>query len=218
MDIEILILEYVLLVSGILLALFIDKLNEKRRHKNRIHSIMSIVIKNFNTDLKNIKKTIRDITIREALYNKIINDEDITEEEIASSMNLSTNYPHFNISNRGYNLLKDARVDFEFQESNLISEITELYDNYIDGITSYSLYLRNNTEKNFSSFQKKSWGVDFYNNKVTQGYVNYVKTNEYRSKVAYHYHFMKGPWKDILTKYENEIKKILKKINQSDYK
>ena len=180
MDIEILILEYVLLVSGILLALFIDKLNEKRRHKNRIHSIMSIVIKNFNTDLKNIKKTIRDITIREALYNKIINDEDITEEEIASSMNLSTNYPHFNISNRGYNLLKDARVDFEFQESNLISEITELYDNYIDGITSYSLYLRNNTEKNFSSFQKKSWGVDFYNNKVTQGYVNYVKTNEYR--------------------------------------
>ena len=41
-------------------------------------------------------------------------------------MNLATNYPSFQVSTRGFNLLKDAKVDFDFKDSDLITEIINL--------------------------------------------------------------------------------------------
>ena len=82
MDIEILILEYVLLVSGILLALFIDKLNEKRRHKNRIHSIMNIVVHNMKKDMETITKKTEEIDEDNKLYNKFYENRNKKGEEI----------------------------------------------------------------------------------------------------------------------------------------
>ena len=42
------IIDFIIVVLGILFALFINKLNEKRNHTKRINNIMTIVISNFN--------------------------------------------------------------------------------------------------------------------------------------------------------------------------
>ena len=212
------IIDFIIVVSGILLALLLNRLISRREHRKRITNIMNIVTNNFNNDLIRVKETIGRIDSREKLFNQVIDAESMNDKEIKESMNLTTNYPRFNISTRGYNLLKDSKVDFDFKDSDLISQVVNCYDSYLDGIASYSQYLRDNTERNFRSFSKHSWGVEFYNDKVTPGYVDYLRTNEYRAKVSYHYKFMTGPWANILTKYKDQVKIILEKIDASDYK
>ena len=212
------IIDFIVVVLGILVALLLNKIIERRVHRKRINNIMNIVTNNLNNDLIRVKKTIGSIKSREKLFNQVICAESMNDKEIKESMNLITNYPLFNISNRGYNLLKDSKVDFDFNDSDLISEVVHFYDSYLDGITSYSQYLRDNTERNLRSFSEHAWGVEFYNDKVTPGYVDYLRTNEYRAKVSYHYKLMTDPWSNILTTYKDQVKIILEKIDASDYR
>ncbi len=212
------IIDFIVVVLGILFALLLNKIIEKRAHRKRINNIMNIVTTNLNNDLIRVKKTINSIKSRDKLFNQVISAESMNDKEIKESMNLITNYPRFNISNRGYNLLKDSKVDFDFKDSDLISEVIHFYDIYLDGIISYSQYLRDNIERNFRSFSEYNWGIEFYNDRVTQGYIDYLRTNEYRAKVSYHYKLMTDPWSNILTSYKDEVKIILEKIDASDYK
>ena len=211
------IIDFIVVVLGILVALLLNRLISRRAHRKRITNIMNIVTKNLNNDLIRVKETIGRIDNRKKLFNQVIDAESMNDKEIKESMKLSTHYYGFSISTRGYNLLKDSKIDFEFKDSDLISEIIDFYDLFLEGIGAYSSYLLKNTDSNFQSFTEQSWGVEFYKNKVTPGYLDYLRTDEYRSKVSHHHQFMKGPWKDILVTYQNNVKTFLKKIDKSTY-
>ena len=134
-------IDFAIVFLGILLALFFNKINQRRAHKKRIKSIMDIIKKDFNNDLKSVEATIEDINGK-ILHKKVINGEVLNDNEKLNSMSLSTNYSMFQISTRGFNLLKDTKVDFDFKDSNLITEIINLYDKHLDRLNSYSLYLK----------------------------------------------------------------------------
>ena len=210
-------IDFVIVVLGILLALFFNKINERRNHKKRITSIMEIVRKDFNNDLKNLEEVIKSINTN-LLYKKVINGDLLNDKEKLNSMSLSTNYPRFQISTRGFNLLKDAKVDFDFNDSDIITEIINLYDNHLDTLNSYSLYLRDNTERNFRSFKQYPWAVEFYKYEISDGYLNFLESIEYKSNLSYHYSLITGPWKYGLTRYQKQVKDILQKIEKSSFK
>ena len=209
-------IEFIIVFLGILCALFFDKINQKRSHKKRINNIMDIVKKDLVNDLENAEKIIKNIQ-KNILYKKVINAEVLSDEEKKLSMHLTASYPLFQISTRGFNLLKDAKVDFDFKDSDLITEIINLYDINLDIINSYSLYLRNNTESNFRSFTKYSWAVKFYKFEISDGYLEFLKSTEYKSRVSYHYVFINGSWKSAISRFKNEIKETLPKIEKSSF-
>ena len=66
------IIEFVVVLFGVLLALSINKINEKKNHRKRICSIMDIVIDNMTMDLKKIKRRIILFEDHSKLYNKFI--------------------------------------------------------------------------------------------------------------------------------------------------
>ena len=120
MEIQDLFFEFFVVVFGILSALFINKINQKRNHKKRIQSIMDIVKNDLLKDLKEAENLIQNIN-KNILSKKVVNGDKLTDKEKKQSMNLTTHYPLFQISTRGFNLLKDAKVDFDFKYSDLIS-------------------------------------------------------------------------------------------------
>ena len=210
-------IDFAIVFLGILLALFFNKINQRRAHKKRIKSIMGIIKKDFNNDLKSVEATI-EATNGNILYKKVINGEVLNDNEKLNSMSLSTKYSMFQISTRGFNLLKDAKVDFDFKDSNLITEIINLYDKHLDRLNSYSLYLKDNTERNFRSFKQYPWAVEFYKSEISDGYLNFLESIEYKSNLSYHYSLITGPWKRGLTEYQKEVKDILQKIEKSSFK
>ena len=209
-------IDFIIVFLGILFALFFDKINQKRSHKKRINNIMNIVKKDLINDLDSAEKVITNIE-KDILSKKVIDEEVLSDEEKKLSMTLTSVYPLFQISTRGFNLLKDAKVDFDFKDSDLITEIINLYDINLDIISSYSLYLRNNTERNFRSFTKYAWAVEFYKFEISDGYLKFLKSTEYKSNLSYHYIFINGTWKNAISKYQKEIKDTLPKIEKSSF-
>ena len=109
------IIDFIIVVLGIIFALFLNRINEKRKHKKRIHSIMNIVVNNMNQDLAGIEWTLKHIDHNLGLFNKLQKKILMGEEELKECMHFAIDYATFSISKRGYNLLKDARIDFEFK-------------------------------------------------------------------------------------------------------
>ena len=217
MEIQDLFFEFFVVVFGILSALFINKINQKRNHKKRIQSIMDIVKNDLLKDLKEAENLIQNIN-KNILSKKVINGDKLTDKEKKQSMDLTTRYPLFQISTRGFNLLKDPKVDFDFKDSDLITEIINLYDMYLDIIQSYSLYLRNNSERNLRSFMKYSWSVEFYKFELSVGYTKFIESVEYKAMLSYHNMLIDGPWKNAILNYQKEIKETLEKIELSEFK
>ena len=73
--------DFIIVVLGILFALFLNRINEKRKHKKRIHSIMTIVVANMNQDLAYLKGVIKDIDHKIGLFNKLQKEILMSEEE-----------------------------------------------------------------------------------------------------------------------------------------
>ena len=209
-------IDFAIVFLGILFALFFDKISKRRSHKKRINSIMEIIKNDFINDLKSVEEVIKTINSN-TLHSKVIIGDVLNDKEKEQSMALSTNYPRFLISTRGFNLLKDTKVDFDFKDSDLITEIINLFDNHIDRLGSYSLYLKDNTERNHRSFTKYPWAVEFYNWEISDGYLKFLESTEYKSNLSYHFSLITGPWKYGLTRYQKEIKDILKKIEKSSF-
>lgn len=213
------ILDFIVVVLGILFALFLNRFNEIRKNKKRIHSIMNIIVDNMNADLSSIQFFRKDIDHKFALFDKLQKKSLMSEEELKECMLLATDYMVFGISRRGYNLLKDARIDFEFKNSELISTLAVRYDWYLSTQKMYDRLALNISEKNTRSLYDLDCSMDFYNNILSEEVKNHMQTNDYLNMVQYFLYSMCGNYKKLYEDWERDISKhALPAIYKSDFK
>ena len=212
------IFDFIVVVFGVILALFIGKVNEKRKHKSRIHSIMSIISANLNHDLSVVSFHIKDIDRKFLLLDKLKEKSLMSEDELKECILLATDYYHFDITKRGYNLLKDARVDFEFKDSVLITDIIGKYDAFLTLFKMHDRLALNISEKNTRSLSDLDCSLDFHKNILSEQVKDHMQTTEYIKMLQ---NFMYGNrlgYKRLLKDYSSCISETLTKINKSDFK
>jgi len=212
------IIDFIIVVLGILFAIFLSSINEKRKHKKRIHSIMNIVVANMNQDLARIEWTLKEIDHNLGLFNKLQKEILMSEEELKECMHLAIDYPTFNISKRGYNLLKDARIDFEFKGSELISRIILNYDIYLSILERHDNLETNQAEENHRLFFNLTFSSDYYNNTLSEEMKNYMQTNDYLNMAEYFLCGLRNEYKQHLESYKHSIVGCLQAIDKSDFK
>ena len=211
-------IDFIIVVLGILFALFLNRINEKRKHKKRIHSIMNIVVANMNQDLVSIECTLKDIDHKIDLFNKLQKEILMSEEELKECMHFAIDYPTFSISKRGYNLLKDARIDFEFKGSELISRIILNYDAYISMLERHDNLETNQAEENHRLFFNLTFSSDYYNDTLSEEMKNYMQTNDYLNMAEYFLCGLRNEYKQHLESYKQQIIGCLQDIDKSDFK
>ena len=212
------IIDFIIVVLGIVFALFLNRINEKRKHKKRIHSIMNIVVTNMNQDLANIEWILKHIDHNRGLFNKLQKKILMSEEELKECMHFAIDYPTFSISKRGYNLLKDARIDFEFKGSELISRIIQLYDSHISMLERHDDLETKQAEENHRLFFNLNFSSDYYNNTLSEEMKNYMQTNDYLNMAEYFLFGLRNGYKQHLESYKQEIIGCLQAIDKSDFK
>ena len=213
------IFDFIVVVLGILLALFLNRFNENRKQKKRIHSIMNIIVANMNRDLSEIQFFKKDIDHKFALFDKLQKKSLMSEEELKECMLLATDYMTLSISKRGYNLLKDARIDFEFKESELISTLITAYDWFLSNQKIYDRLALNISEKNTRSLYDLDCSMDFYNSILSKEVKNHMQTNDYLNMVQYFLYALCGDYKKLYEDWERTISKhALPAIYKSDFK
>jgi len=212
------IFEFLVVVLGVLFALFINRFNEKRKHKKRTHSIMNIIVANMNQDLFTIKSIIKDIDHKFALLNKLQKKLLMSEEELKECMLLATDYTLFIISKRGYNLLRDARIDFEFKGSELISLIILNYDGYLSLFEMNDRLALKMADHNDRLLSNLDCSLDFQKNILSKEVKNHMQTNDYLDMAQHFLYVMNDEYKAQLEEYKNSVVTLLQKIDKSDFK
>ena len=215
------IIEFVVVLFGVLLALSINKINEKKNHRKRIYSIMDIVIDNMTMDLKKIKRRIILLEDHSKLYNKFIAQKNPNDDILKECEWMPVHVESFEITTRGYNLLKDARIDFEFKDSKLITEITSFYKIWVTYIGKIQEeVLMNLAVKNTEHRSSFNWFHDVAINKNTsnQDFLEYLRTDDFKNRLTYKHWVETTVLRRYLSDYRGSIEQLLEKIEASDYK
>ena len=212
------IIDFIIVVLGILFALFLNRINDKRKHKKRINSIMSIVIKNIKSDLDNIKKCTASLDLDNKKYKIFINEKNPDDELLIDCKMIPVSFSYFSPKTRGYLLLKDARIDFDFRDSELITDVVHFYNSWLSHIEFMKEKILNIASKNIEGMSSFEWFDSAINhNSNTKNYLDYMRTDTYKQKVVY-MQSMKNIYKDLLLMYDNKIAEFLDRIIESDYK
>ena len=215
------IIEFVVVLFGVLCALSMNKINEKRNHSKRINNIMDIVVDNMTMDLEKIKRRIILLDAHSKIYNKFIEQKNPNDDILMECEALPVSVPLFEITTRGYNLLKDARIDFEFKNSKLVTEITHFYKVWLICIVkTQEEVLMDLAVKNTKHRSSFNWfhDVEINKNRSNQDFLEYLRTDDFKNRITYKYWVEATVLRRYLSGYREGIERLLEKIEASDYK
>ena len=185
------IIDFVIVVLGILFALFINKFNEKRKHTKRINNIMTIVINNMRHDIDLLDKEIAIMKSNDKLYQRYVDSKDLDDKLLIDCKVIPVGVRAFTAKTRGYNLLKDARIDFDFTHSELITDILHHYDVKIPTLTKCHVEILDYCTKNTEDMAGFSWFDSAANHDInSKEYLDYMRTNQFKKQVIF-VHFLK---------------------------
>jgi len=220
-------IDIIVVVAGVLIALFINNLNDERKRKRRIKSILDIVRDNIKQDLQMIKneysileKKIENIV--KIIKSTIKYEELSVDDKILISKFLFTNPKHIIIRKEGYRLLKDADFNYNIDKNKVISDIISMYQLNITRLERDRDWIVSTAERNGINYVQEEWlSCDWLEYNVEKKEIlplsieNFIKKSlssshfindvDYMANVVSHY------W-DSLKYYENDLKRVLKLI------
>tara|TARA_B100001250_G_scaffold101810_1_gene85705 strand:- start:3936 stop:4589 length:654 start_codon:yes stop_codon:yes gene_type:complete len=212
------IIDFIIVVLGILLALFINKLNEKRNHTKRINNIMTIVIKNMRSDLDTLDTLVGVMKSDDKLYQRYIDSKDLDDKLLIDCKFLAVSVQSFTPTVRGYNLLQDARVDFDFKHSELITDIVHHYNVWKPSLKRNEFAILNACIKNTEDMTGFSWFDSAANHHVnSKEYLDYMRTDQFKQQVVF-VQFLKNHYQRHLLDFQKRTLDLLNKSLASNYK
>lgn len=209
--------EIVLVMIGILLALQVNNLNEERKTKNQLNSILKAVTLDLKIDTiaaNNVTRfydTIKkksDLIIQKKLNRKTIH----TCPECRS---LVTVYKPFIPQKKGYELLKNFSDNNNIKNDTLVTNITQFYNSFIILIEDSNTFVKEEVLKNIQSFKKEDWFVEWSQGKTTDKMLIYFsESEEYRKMVAGNDILAGRNHKLFVDLYNKGAKELLTKLNE----
>ena len=216
-------LDMMVVVFGVLIALFINNLNDNRKKKRRISSILEIVKENMQQDINMINKEIQKIDkkadfIARFLDHKIKYKELLDEEKMQLHDFLFAYPQTIFIKKEGYRLLRDADFDYDIKKDKILSEIIAMYEGNILNLERELDRFIRITERNCITHIQDDWlhlnkDKSYQEKKVHPSIENFLKQNfessTFINDVDYLAKVMFGPFTGALEKYRNDMARIL---------
>ncbi len=224
------IIDFSVVVFGILLALFLNRLNAKRKKRKKIKNILSIISSNMSTDIKNIDKTLNHFEEHEHLLKDVVNgktnsvkNSPLKENEIKFIQEFLGTFWKVPMEKRGYYLLKDVNIDYELKDDRLLTEIIYMYDNLLEALNLTNKIIENNLERSMMStinrFPTDTLLKYFLNDFEDRDSIDYdmideqLKDKKFRINIALHHSLYYKSYLDLVKKWKIKLEEIIKKIN-----
>ncbi|MCT4629018.1 hypothetical protein [Winogradskyella sp.] len=215
--------EIILVMIGILLALYVNNLNEERKLKNSINANLRTIAYDMEADTLSAKNIIQFYKTNIENSNKIIKGE-ITKDnytDCIACLNLVTIYQPFTIQNKGFEQLKTLTELKGTKKDSLIADITRFYSVYTPLVEKNNNRMETIVMKNFSDFEKFPWFIDLAQNKLTDEIISYfTESDDYKKRVASHRMLATINNLTITQKYKDDatelIDRIYKRINKDE--
>ena len=209
--------EIALVMIGILLALYVNNLNEERKLKNNINNTLRTISYDLEVDTLSAKNLIEYYDANEKNSKKIINKEITMDNyrEYPECMSLVTIYRPFNIQTKGFDQLKNLMDERNSEKDSLIADITKFYSLFMPIIDKNNDRMETIVMKNFSDFEEFPWFIDLAKGNMTNELIEYfVLSEDYRVKVASHAMLAVGNHSGIAKQYKHNAAELLDRINK----
>ena len=179
--------EIVLVMIGILLALQVNNLNENRKNKNQLRTILNTVLLDLKTDTVRANAVVRFYdTINkksELVLQKKYTKENFDQCPMCRSV--VTGYQPFVIQKKGFQLLEKFGENNELKNDTLVNNITQFYSSFSLLIDDSNAFVKEQVLKNIESFQQEEWFVEWSQGKTTQEMITFfTESSDYRNMVA----------------------------------
>ena len=216
--------DLLVVLLGVLIALFINNINENRKRKKRISQILAIVKDNMQQDIDRIDKELKIIDSKADLIGKVLGtkicyEELSFQEKMALSSFLFAHPQQKFITKEGYRLLRDADFDYNIKKEKIISDIIDMYENNIMDIERELNRVVRITEKNCDNYIQDDWL--YYNKeeywrdeKIHPTIETFVKkslqSSIFINELDYLAKNVFGTFRGSLEKYRDDLEKLIK--------
>ena len=209
--------EIILVVIGILLALQINNINERRKVNKTVENTLRTIKTDLAVDTTFTATLIKHYEEVQENTNKILTGGFTKDnfKDCTSCFNLATIYRPFATQSKGYTQLKNL-IDSENKEvDSLIVELTKFYEIYPPMIEKSNDRMENIVLENFKKLEKYPWFVDMAQNKLTPEIIDYFTSSEaYKKMVVSHNLLAAGNHLALAKTYDEDAKELLTLIEE----
>lgn len=208
--------EIILVVIGILLALQINNMNERRKVKKTIQNTLLSIKTDLAVDTTMAVGIIKHYEDVNENTQKILTGGFTKDNfmECPNCFNLATIYQPFNTQSKGYSQLKNL-IDSESSDvDSLMIELTKFYEIFTPIITKSNDRMEHVVMDNFKKLEKYPWFVDMSQNKLTPEIIDYfTSSDEYKKIVVSHNLLAAGNHLRMIKLYKNDAKELIRQID-----
>ena len=213
--------EIVLVVIGILIALWINNENQERFKEEKIESILMAIQDDIVTGDYFSQWLINKYISDDSLYNKVFSNQydydRLSKEDLSGIWAVSFNCPTFYVRANGYNQLKENLNEVPAKYSSILQSLTQLHNTEVRTLESQNLrsveikfnylhYLKNN----------EPWhALDRFSGEISKGQIEYYRSNPNFKSHVYDFHEFEGNMLYEHSRYRNRVMQIYANINEA---
>jgi hypothetical protein len=207
--------EIILVVIGILIALYINNWNQNRNEITKLNSILNIVKTDLVRDTLNIafpielyedKETqILNILENKRSYSLLDSITELNYMDHFSTTRLVTEYDFFSKQNKGIELLKNIANNLDIEKDTLITSLIDKHSKYKLYFDEDNAVIRQLNLQNVENFEELSWFTDWLLKKYNNDMFQYFYSDEFK-RVAGRYSLYSKQFLKDLEEYDNFAK------------
>lgn len=218
--------EIILIVAGILIALYLDNQNELQKQDTRLKKVIEVVKSDLRNDLKELNEIIpkyeeHNKLLRQVIQTKYsssfidsINQNNL--DECTVCFPLHTTFNRFSPKNDGYLMLKTMSEPCSDKLNELNHEILIFYNSSTTGLALTEKILAEMAINNLYDLEKHEWYLPCIRGEYNRDVLDYLLTStEYKNKLASFQIVSIGNFLELLKEFKQNGEILLKKINAS---
>ena len=208
--------EIILVVLGILIALWVNNWNQKRIYKNQLDASLGVIQNDLVADSTLSSQIMEWIQGQDSLAQRFL-VEDLSMElyrENPSAFGLSLNYQPMRFSKEGYNRLKSLTQSQSMSGDKLVADILALYE---------SAYTMNDTRRKlieesimYHSRQMDEAGIlyDLMVEKQSPAFKSYFTSKPYQGRLAFFREVALRGYTNYLQEFNARARELLKDLDK----
>jgi hypothetical protein len=208
--------EIILVMAGILLALYVNNLNEASKQNRQLRNIFETVRADLLTDTLGATEIVSFYDSINKYSRKVINKEynASTIDNCNWCKSLITVYKPYTIQDKGYNMLKNfGKIDAEEQDS-LQTTILQFYKSITDIIDQSNEFVKSETLSNLDYFANQPWFIDWMQGRLTNEMKTYFGNSEaFKNRVAKNYILATQNHANFINTHKRGAREIIKSID-----
>ena len=182
--------EIVLVVIGILIALYINNWNEKRKEREKFDKALIEVEKELISNIKLCRRSMQDYVGIDSLVNRVLHDklslDDYRKDSLLSLSAFLRTYPGFNVRNQEFSKLQEISGEFEGERDTIKNHLIEVYVDAVWGVEAYDDRMMELNNDILASYKDKDWYIDWLGfRSMNEGMVDFFLNDvNHRNNVA----------------------------------